>query len=260
MPKNIRGILPSMANDVIRGGVIMRIERFHFPLKDKGYQNHIRDSAVIISESIRLVLEEEKKPFLKVIALQLRLLLCDEDPLILRGGNTELKLAPITNKMVSYNDNMVVAVDPNEVFDDVVRNLDLSDWLEQKIMTVNVPVTLPIEITCRECETKVDVEKESTGMILDITDKVILKYKCNCISKFRDYDVTAKTESEEGTSQQITQVNYTIKNIIKDYSNKNGGAHIKEKIKFDDFFGIHLASDYIVPIALYVLGEILVDK
>lgn len=78
----------------------MKIEQLSFKLKSEGYRRIINDIAEILGESIYLVEEKKKKSFNKVIATQLRILLCEgEDSLILKGGKVPV-LAPVTDKTI----------------------------------------------------------------------------------------------------------------------------------------------------------------
>jgi hypothetical protein len=233
----------------------VNIEQFSFKLKEEGFRKMLNDSAEIIGKSIFLIEEENLKSFYKVIATQLRILLCEgDDSLILKGGKIPL-LAPLTDNYLVKDDFCKMA-DFRALFNHDGEHLKLEDWIKQVVMVINHPILLPKKIKCSKCGNEIDVEKEHNNMFLSVTNKVIIRHKCVCSNTYIRTDVTKELEKEENTFTVRETIEHTIEDIIKSYANKNGGAHVEKNIRFNRFADVVLGERYLLAIANYILGVI----
>lgn len=234
----------------------MKIERFHFKLKEAGFKKHINESAEIIGNSIYLVLKEDKKSFLKVIATQLRLLLCDGDnSLIQKCGVKDLRLSQLTSKELEVD--IGTLKNPDMLFDHGKEKLPVDEWLNQIVVKMGIPILVVKEITCQSCDKQISVEKKHSEMTLDVFDgKSMIYYKCECTNKRREYDITEASGIEGNTFSITEEQIYTVRDVIKMYADKYGGAHVDPKLRFDVFFGVNIGERYILAIGNYILGRI----
>jgi hypothetical protein len=106
-----------------------------------GIRNKFDQSMKIMEYSILLVEFFNKKEFNNVIALQLRMLLCDNyqqsDISLLRKVQSKPKLFPIVNTFVSL-DNAGGGFIAGELFDYSERTIPLTQWLRQVIYKINL--------------------------------------------------------------------------------------------------------------------------
>ncbi|GAB1798639.1 hypothetical protein [Priestia megaterium] len=237
----------------------MEIEQFSFKRSERGYREQLQECAEIIGNSIVLV-GEGKKSFRKVIASQLRLLLCDKENSLLPKCDKNIKLAPVSNNYL-LNDEDQQMLNYTMLFNREGIYLELDDWLDQVVMRLRNSFTIPKKVKCKKCQDETDVESKHEEMKLCINDKVLIQYNCHC-GKRNNVDVSDEIEQDDKETNFIFyKINeHTIRSIIRTYADRNGGAHVDKSIPYVNFADIHLGRRYIDAIANYILGAITYSK
>jgi hypothetical protein len=236
----------------------MKIEQFSIRLSERGYKEQLQECAEIIGNSIVLV-AEGKKSFRKVIAAQLRLLLCDKENSLLPKCDKNIKLAPLSINYLLNDENRQM-VNYTKLFDREGIYLELDEWLDQVVMRLGNPFTIPKKVKCIKCQHEINVEANHEDMKLYINDRVLIQYNCQC-GKRNNIDVTHEIEEEKETNFTFYEIReHTIRSIIRTYADRNGGAHVDKSIPYGNFADIHLGKNYIDAIANYILGAITYSK
>jgi hypothetical protein len=113
-----------------------------FTRSNKGVYDLFNESLKILEYSIMLVEFFEVKEFNKVIAIQLRKLLCDthrgEDISLIRKINSCPKLYPVTNNFEKLSDDGSAFINPSNLFDYSAPRIELNHWLNQVIYKIKL--------------------------------------------------------------------------------------------------------------------------
>lgn len=168
--------------------------KLNFELSPQGLKERLEESIGLLEMSCFMFDALAIKSFALVIAIQLRVLLCDtwngEDISLLPKLMTELKLSPVTNDYLypepnSKNDKLI---NPSNLFNKSGEPINLEQWLNQEVIFGNWgrPVTL--------------------------------------------------------------------RNLIKFYANKHGGAHVVDSLTESEMVSVMMADQYLLNIAYYLIS------
>lgn len=166
-------------------------EELIFRRSNKGIYELFKESLKILEYSIMMVEYFELKEFNNVIAIQLRIILCDTyydrkkrktiNNSLLKKINTEPKLFPVNDNFVEL-DKKGSAFIHGELFDYSKEKIPLEDWLNQVIYKINLGESLhelTIKDFIKESANKnggahVDVQLPEKAFIVDVHSKRVL--------------------------------------------------------------------------------------
>lgn len=236
----------------------MKIEEFNFALTEIGITQHIKDIEEILNVNVALIEGGRQgmkhSPFYKVISQQLRILLTDNEALFQRVPSKKIEFSPLNKVFVEYHGG-TKGVDLNNTFDLNASKLDLESWLDQVIMECVIPLELPSEIRCDKCNNRIRLEDNSSfgGRIYINKLGSVIRFSHDC-GKNSSFDFT----NYQGDMFNWYTIEYfTIRDVIKIYANKNGGAHVQNSLNYRNFYGAHLGDSYLLVIAKYLLRNVL---
>ena len=145
----------------------------------------------------------------------------------------------------------------NNTFDLSSPKLDLEKWLDQVIMECVITLELPSEIECDKCNKPIQLEGNPSfdGRIYINKLGSVIRFKHDC-GKSSIFDFTQY--QGEKFKWKLTE-SFTIKDVIKIYANKNGGAHVQKSLNYRNFYGANLGNSYLLVISKYLLSNVLND-
>ncbi|MEN3780480.1 hypothetical protein [Priestia megaterium] len=211
----------------------------------------------IISLSLDTV--KDNKAFNKVLAGQLRVLLCDtkfgvENSLINKVISNPL-LDCTTNNFVSYNNTRLIEfIQPESLFKKNESQLSLETWLSQKVIKSNIFYESLENCTCVYCRR---FEGEHEVIIRDFAtregEKCFITMMCAFCGASFEVELNDIANAYEGKVENVKKTTITIKDIIKNYANKNGGTHVDSVLDIKGFLIAEIGDRYIQAISQYML-------
>ncbi|MDT0123896.1 hypothetical protein Q9R46_14640 [Paenibacillus sp. RRE4] len=228
----------------------MRIKSVVFKRSKKGLEEQLKESIDIINGSIQLIQMEGRKAFLKVIAVQLRLMLCDEIPLIKSAISDDLKLPVLSDDFKILEGIKIINV--HNMFSDSSK-IPMDKWLEQKICKVTIRIPFPKNIFCSKCNQHHSVKKEHYNMSVSSTAQTMLYFQCKRCRESCEINISNYDNNETVRIPIVTST--SIMSLIRSQANKNGGAHVDREVNLYDLGNFDLDS-YLIPIARSVIQSI----
>ncbi|WP_242284706.1 hypothetical protein PY144_14890 [Bacillus cereus] len=221
-----------------------------------GEREQLNDCIEIISAN--LIMAKNNKIFSKVLAVQLRILLCDtkfntENSLINKVIQNP-SLASISSNFISYQNKKVIEfISPESLFTKNNPSVSLETWLNQKVIKSNISYKELKDCQCYyccQCGTK--IEMPINNWKINENGCYITKFCYNCGHSFQ-VNLSEIIKSYEGKIENANRTTITIKDIIKNYANKNGGAHVDSVLDIKGLLIAELGDKYIQAISKYIL-------
>lgn len=187
----------------------------------------------------------------------MRILFCD-DPPFLSYFAEDFKFNRVNNfkEMDGYK-----ILDPIDMFDKDKKDSTLSEWIKQPIIMMESDFKYPKFIQCKFCNFNNNTGNNNS-MGLRVTPKIdLLTFTCDSCGKANnDLDVTAlEDDAVEGKIEShIIQKReeYTIEDVIKGYTNKQGGAHVEQKVSSNGIVAEHLGQERLFTLGIYASEQI----
>ncbi|MGX5612270.1 hypothetical protein [Bacillus toyonensis] len=212
--------------------------------------------------SSNLELAKGDKAFTKVLAGQLRLLLCDTN----LGTDNSLinKIVPnpvlncISNQFISYeNTRLIEFISPESLFKQDSSRVSLGRWLRQKVIKSNISYELLQNCQCIYCRSCRSYD-ESIDDIYDIEidgaeDECVIAVMCSACGNTFHVNLDSIINAYEGKIENVERTTINIRDIIKNYANKNGGAHVDSVLDIKALLIAELGDKYIQAISKYIL-------
>ncbi|TXR78305.1 hypothetical protein [Bacillus sp. BF9-10] len=219
---------------------------------EHGIKIQLDECLKIISSNLELA--KGDKAFTKVLAGQLRLLLCDTNLGAENSLINKIKQNPsldcISNQFVSYkNTRLIEFISPESLFKQNSSQLPLERWLSQKVIKSNISYESLENCHCSYCGT-------FDASIRDIRieeDKCFIAVMCNVCAATFSVNLNSISNAYEGKIENVKRITITIRDIIKNYANKNGGAHVDSVLDIKGLLIAELGDKYIQAISQYIL-------
>ncbi|KOR84424.1 hypothetical protein AM233_10165 [Bacillus sp. FJAT-22058] len=198
-----------------------------------------------------------KKSLNKVLAVQLRILLCDtkfniENSLINKViPNPSLDC--VNNNFISYENKRFIEYIPSEsLFKKNESQLPLKSWLSQKVIKSNISYET-LDCKCPYCANVVGAIKSNNTNIKVQDDKCLVTMICHNCGAYFNVNLDDIVNAYEGKIENVKRTTITIRDIIKNYANKNGGAHVDSVLDIKGFLIAELGDKYIQAISKYIV-------
>ncbi|RDZ11498.1 hypothetical protein C3744_20775 [Priestia megaterium] len=224
---------------------------------ESGLRNELNECLQIISTSLQTV--KDNKSFNKVLAVQLRILLCDtkfgRENSLINKVRTNPMLKCINNNFTSYmNAGLIEFIQPEFLFEESNSSLFLEAWLNQDVIKSNVSYQSLDNCYCPYCGSGDNSRTSNSRNIQEVQNReCFIMIMCqNCGAKF-PVNLDNIIDAYEGKIENVESVNITIRDIIKNYANKNGGAHIDSELDIKGLLIAELGGEYIQSISQYIV-------
>lgn len=235
----------------------MEIRSFNINRSKEGMKKALCDLRYILLKSLELAGKNNEEPFYAVVATQLRILFCDKKPLIDQFG-ISLKYRQV-NDLEKHRDTLLAPIP--SLFDDQQEEIRLEEWLDQEILIIRKKMLHPKYVACKLCRENNDTLKNGT-MSLQINSKQSLQFfKCSyCREENRDINITNLIDDAVNNRIKTNMIEVTslltISSLIRYYANKQGGAHLEQKLNIDAFLSKSLTQEHLFAIGLYATEKI----
>lgn len=210
----------------------------------------------IISLSLDTV--KDNKAFNKVLAGQLRVLLCDtkfgvENSLINKVISNPL-LNHVNSSFVSYqNTRLIEFIPPEVLFKKDSSSLSLETWLNQKVIKSNISYQSLENCTCPYCHRDSFSNISNPKDIQVQNSECFVMMMCQICGAHFSVNLDNIVNAYEGKIENVNTITITIKDIIKNYANKNGGAHVDSVLDIKGLLITELGEKYIQAISQYMV-------
>lgn len=222
-----------------------------------GVTIQLNECLEIISSSLEIA--RDNKAFNKVLSAQLRLLLCDtklsEDNSLINKVISNPSLNCINNQFISFESNRLIEFIPTDsMFIKTTSQLPLEKWLSQKVIKSNISYKSLESCVCTFCG-PIDLDDTSSTpiKITTGTNECFVTMMCNYCASYFNVDLHSISNAYEGKIKDVSRTTITIRDIIKYFANKNGGAHIDSVLDTKGLLIAELGDRYIQVISHYIV-------
>ncbi|MEO2205034.1 hypothetical protein ABGV42_14970 [Paenibacillus pabuli] len=222
---------------------------------EEGFKNKLKECLEIIS--INIENGRTNKTLTNVLAGQLRLLLCDTN----KGSENSLIYKVIENPSMDYVCNNFISfqdtkriefIPPTSLFRKDGLQLPLNDWLNQEIIKSNIKYESLTNCVCYYCDPFPQAGISYPQVTLE-KDECFISVMCAACGSDFPVNIEEIGNSYEGKIENVEITTITIRDIIKNNANKNGGAHVDRNLDIKGFLCAEIGGGYIESISNYIL-------